>query len=293
MLPLKRFTICPPLSIISFRHYFSCYCILKNQNPEKNTYFGFRKVPESKKEKLVQDVFTSVASSYDKMNDIMSLGIHKLWKDEFVERLDPGTLNGEPMELLDVAGGTGDIAFRLLDYATDVHFDTQTKVKCVDLNPEMLKIGKKRLENSRYKYSKRIDFFIQNAENLTDIPSSSINIYTIAFGIRNCTRITDVLKEAYRVLKPGGVFSCLEFSKVSLAPLAALYNYYTLNIIPVIGQIVVGDRDSYQYLAESIVKHPDQKMFSKMIEDAGFKLVGDGYHNLSFGIAAIHTGIKL
>ncbi|KAG5519452.1 hypothetical protein PMAC_002079 [Pneumocystis sp. 'macacae'] len=265
----------------------------KYDNSEKTTYFGFKEVPEFKKEELVQNVFKSVASSYDKMNDIMSLGIHRLWKDEFVQRLDPGTLDGEPMDLLDVAGGTGDIAFRLLDHATDIHFDTQTKVKCVDLNPEMLEIGKKRLENSRYKYSKRIDFFIQNAENLVDIPSSSINIYTIAFGIRNCTQIMNVLKEAYRVLKPGGIFSCLEFSKISLAPLEAIYNYYTFHIIPIIGHIVVGDRDSYQYLAESIAKHFDQKTFSKMMKDAGFKLVGDGYHNLSFGIAAIHTGIKL
>ncbi|KAG4301062.1 hypothetical protein PCK1_002761 [Pneumocystis canis] len=293
ILPLGKFPTCKSLSSINFRRYLSGCNVLKNENLKKTTHFGFKEILESQKENLVQNVFTSVSSSYDKMNDIMSMGIHRLWKDEFVQRLDPGSLNGEPMDILDVAGGTGDIAFRLLDHATDIHFDTQTRVKCVDLNPNMIEIGKKRLENSRYRYSKRINFFIQNAGNLKDIPSLSINIYTIAFGIRNCTRIMDVLKEAYRVLKPGGVFSCLEFSKISLAPLASIYDYYRFNIIPIMGQIVVGDRDSYQYLAESISKHPDQKTFSRMMEDVGFKLVGDGYHNLSFGIAAIHTGIKL
>ncbi|KTW25746.1 hypothetical protein T552_03359 [Pneumocystis carinii B80] len=291
MLLLKTLLLHRPSFIRKSLYHFTPH-LLKDQNLEKDTYFGFKKVPESQKERLVHNVFTSVASSYDLMNDIMSLGIHRLWKDEFVQRLNPGSLDGEPMDLLDVAGGTGDIAFRLLDYATDVHLDTQTRVKCVDINPDMIEIGKKNLMNSRYRYSKRIEFFIQNAEKLTDIETSSIDIYTIAFGIRNCTRIMDVLKEAYRVLKPGGVFSCLEFSKVYFKPLKPLYDYYLFNIIPIMGEVVAGNRDSYQYLAESIAKHPDQKTFSKMMESTGFRLIGDGYRNLSFGIVSIHTGIK-
>ncbi|CCG81580.1 Ubiquinone biosynthesis methyltransferase coq5, mitochondrial [Taphrina deformans PYCC 5710] len=262
-------------------------------NDDKSTHFGFQTVPEAIKESLVGKVFSSVASSYDRMNDVMSLGIHRLWKDDFVRTLNPGSRgNFAPMSILDVAGGTGDIAFRHLDHATDINFDHETTVQVVDINPEMLKFGEKRALETRYKDSGRISFKVQNAEKMTDIPSESVDLYTIAFGIRNCTHIDQVLSEAYRVLKPGGVFACLEFSSVKPAPLAALYQQYSFSVIPIMGQIVAGDRDSYQYLVESIAKFPNQEKFAQMIKDAGFLVSGKGYRDLTFGVAAIHTGVK-
>lgn len=242
---------------------------------------------------MVGQVFSSVASSYDRMNDVMSLGIHRLWKDDFVKGLRPGSRgNFAPMKILDVAGGTGDIAFRHLDYATDVQFDHETSVEVVDINPEMLQVGERRAQQTRYAGSGRVSFKVQNAENLVDVPASSVDLYTIAFGIRNVTHIDKVLQEAYRVLKPGGVFACLEFSSVKPAPLAALYERYSFSVIPIMGQLVAGDRDSYQYLVESIQKFPKQEAFAEMIKDAGFLISGKGYRDLSFGIAAIHTGVK-
>lgn len=250
-------------------------------------------MPEAIKESLVGKVFSSVASSYDRMNDVMSLGIHRLWKDDFVRTLNPGSRGSfAPMSILDVAGGTGDIAFRHLDHATDINFDHETTVQVVDINPEMLKFGEKRAQETRYKDSGRISFKVQNAEDLVDVPSESVDLYTIAFGIRNCTHIDKVLSEAYRVLKPGGVFACLEFSSVRPAPLAALYQQYSFSVIPIMGQIVAGDRDSYQYLVESIAKFPNQERFAEMIKDAGFLVSGNGYRDLTFGVAAIHTGVK-
>lgn len=264
-----------------------------NDKSDKSTHFGFQTVPEAIKESLVGKVFSSVASSYDRMNDVMSLGIHRLWKDDFVRTLNPGSRgNFAPMKILDVAGGTGDIAFRHLDHATDINFDHETTVEVVDINPEMLKYGAKRAEETRYKGSGRISFKVQNAEDLVDIPSGSVDLYTIAFGIRNCTHIDKVLTEAYRVLKPGGVFACLEFSSVKPAPLAALYQQYSFSVIPIMGQVVAGDRDSYQYLVESIARFPKQEKFAEMIRDAGFLVSGQGYRDLTFGVAAIHTGVK-
>ena len=267
---------------------------VSTQTPDdKSTHFGFKTIPEAVKESMVGKVFSSVASSYDRMNDVMSLGIHRLWKDDFVRTLNPGSRgNFAPMKILDVAGGTGDIAFRHLDHATDINFDHETSVQVVDINPEMLKYGEKRSLDTRYRDSGRISFKVQNAEDLVDVPSESVDLYTIAFGIRNCTHIDKVLQEAFRVLKPGGVFSCLEFSSVRPAPLAALYQQYSFSVIPLMGQIVAGDRDSYQYLVESIAKFPSQERFAEMIKEAGFLVSGEGYRNLSFGIAAIHTGIK-
>lgn len=260
---------------------------------DKSTHFGFQTVPEAVKESLVGKVFSSVASSYDRMNDVMSLGVHRLWKDDFVRNLNPGSRgNFAPMKILDVAGGTGDIAFRHLDHATDINFDHETTVEVVDINPEMLRFGQKRALETRYKNSDRISFKEQNAENLIGVPSESVDLYTIAFGIRNCTHIDRVISEAYRVLKPGGVFSCLEFSSVKPAPLAALYQRYSFSVIPLMGQIVAGDRDSYQYLVESIARFPSQERFAQMIQDAGFSISGKGYRDLTFGVAAIHTGVK-
>lgn len=264
-----------------------------NNGDDKSTHFGFQTVPEAIKESLVGKVFSSVASSYDRMNDVMSLGIHRLWKDDFVRTLNPGSRgNFAPMKILDVAGGTGDIAFRHLDHATDINFDHETTVEVVDINPEMLKFGSKRAQETRYKDSGRISFKVQNAESLVDIPNESVDLYTIAFGIRNCTHIDRVLAEAYRVLKPGGVFACLEFSSVKPAPLAALYQQYSFSVIPIMGQIVAGDRDSYQYLVESIARFPSQERFAGMIKEAGFLVSGAGYRDLTFGVAAIHTGVK-
>lgn len=266
----------------------------QDQASEKTTHFGFKTVAEDDKEKLVKHVFSNVAANYDYMNDAMSMGIHRLWKDHFVSKLDPGKRpGGTPLSFLDVAGGTGDIAFRILDHAARVHGDTESHMNIVDINPEMLMEGEKRSKQTAYKDGSRITFRVQNAETLDQIPDNSQDIYTVAFGIRNFTNIPKALKTAHRVLKPGGVFCCLEFSKVNNSLLDLAYQQYSFNVIPLLGQILVNDRDSYQYLVESIARFPSQEKFASMIEDAGFTLAGQGYEDLSFGIAAIHTGVKL
>jgi 2-methoxy-6-polyprenyl-1,4-benzoquinol methylase len=244
-------------------------------------------------------VFSSVASSYDSMNDFMSLGIHRLWKDHFVRNLNPGrnplTSSGDKqqgMNILDIAGGTGDIAFRMLDHASSINHDAHTKVTVADINPDMLAEGRKRSLQTPYARSPRLDFVEANAEKLDMIPSSSVDLYTVAFGIRNFTHKEIALKEAFRVLKPGGVFACLEFSKVDNPLFDAVYQRWSFGAIPLIGQLVAGDRDSYQYLVESIARFPSQTEFSNMIRDAGFLVPGKGYENLTNGIAAIHKGVK-
>ncbi|KAK4699987.1 hypothetical protein P7C70_g6263, partial [Phenoliferia sp. Uapishka_3] len=254
------------------------------------THFGFQSVPESLKESLVKGVFSSVASSYDVMNDAMSLGIHRLWKDHYVQKMNP---HGG-MKCLDVAGGTGDIAIRLLDHARDRHGDRETSVRVLDINPEMLEEGKKRFAKTMYHGGPQVSFTLGNAENLDTIEDNSLDLYTIAFGIRNCTHVDQVLREAYRVLKPGGVFSCLEFSKVTNPLLASVYNLYSFQVLPELGHIIAGDRDSYQYLVESIERFPPQGKFSQMIEEAGFTVSQrEPWEDLTFGVAAIHTGVKL
>ncbi|GAA5865658.1 hypothetical protein JCM1840_003207 [Sporobolomyces johnsonii] len=254
------------------------------------THFGFRDVPEQLKESLVRGVFSSVASSYDVMNDAMSLGIHRLWKDHYVSKLDP---HGG-LKCLDVAGGTGDIAVRILDHAREKYGDRELSVRMLDINPEMLEEGKKRFARTMYHGTPQVDFTLGNAEDLSTIESNSLDLYTIAFGIRNCTHIDRVLAEAYRVLKPGGVFSCLEFSKVTNPVLAKAYELYSFNVIPPLGHVLAADRDSYQYLVESIERFPQQDVFAGMIRDAGFTVPQEEpYENLTFGIAAIHTGVKV
>lgn len=261
---------------------------------EKVTHFGFKTVAEDQKEKLVHDVFSNVAANYDYMNDAMSIGIHRLWKDYFVSKLDPGRRpGGQPLNFLDVAGGTGDIAFRILEHAARVHGDVESKMTITDINGDMLKEGEKRALDTPWKDGSRLTFIEQNAEILDEIPDNSQDIYTVAFGIRNFTDIPKALRTAHRVLKPGGVFSCLEFSKVNNPLLSYAYKEYSFNVIPLMGQILVNDRDSYQYLVESIERFPSQEKFASMIEEAGFTLAGKGYEDLSFGIAAIHTGVKL
>jgi 2-methoxy-6-polyprenyl-1,4-benzoquinol methylase len=229
------------------------------------------------------------------MNDLMSLGIHRLWKDYFVRTLDPGSqegARGKGWSILDIAGGTGDIAFRMLDHATNIHSDHSTKVTVADINPDMLAEGHKRALQTPYANTGRLDFIQANAESMPSIPPNSVDLYTVAFGIRNFTNKSAALREAFRVLKPGGVFACLEFSHVNNSIFNAVYKRWSFGAIPLIGQLVAGDRDSYQYLVESIEKFPSQDEFKQMIEEAGFVVPGEGYENLTGGIASIHRGVK-
>ena len=194
----------------------------------------------------VAGVFSSVASSYDTMNDFMSLYTHRLWKDHFVRSLNPGS-SSQSQTFLDIAGGTGDIAFRLLDHATSIHNDSASKCIVSDINPQMLAEGKKRSLQTRYARSDRLEWLEANAEHLGDhVPSNSIDLYTVAFGIRNFTDKQAALHEAFRVLKPGGVFASLEFSKVQNTVFNNVYKRWSFGAIPLIGQLVAGDRESYQ-----------------------------------------------
>jgi 2-methoxy-6-polyprenyl-1,4-benzoquinol methylase len=241
------------------------------------------------------------ATSYDLMNDLMSLGIHRLWKDHFVRSLNPGFSSsptpstgpsGSGWSILDVAGGTGDIAFRLLNHAHNINNSPQTTVTVADINPPMLGEGRKRSLETPWANSPSLSFVLANAEKLDSIPSDSVDLYTVAFGIRNFTNKDAALREAFRVLKPGGVFACLEFSNVTNPLFDAFYKRWSFGAIPLIGQLVAGDRDSYQYLVESIEKFPSQTEFRDMIVDAGFVVPGQGWENLASGIAAIHKGVK-
>ncbi|EIW80940.1 ubiquinone menaquinone biosynthesis methyltransferase UbiE [Coniophora puteana RWD-64-598 SS2] len=263
----------------------------------RTTSFGFRTVPEDSKESLVKNVFDSVASNYDLMNDATSMGVHRIWKDTFVGDLRPGRRG--PMRCIDVAGGTGDIALRILDHAREEYADRETSVEVVDINAQMLKEGFKRFKKTMYHNTPQVSFHEANAQSLPKekFLDNTYDLYTIAFGIRNCTSIPDVLKEAHRVLKPGATFACLEFSKVNNPLLAAAYDQYSFSVIPLLGTILAGDRDSYQYLIESIRKFPSQPTFAQMIRDAGFSTGADedggAWTDLWGGIASIHTGVKV
>lgn len=242
-------------------------------------------------------VFSSVASSYDTMNDLMSLGIHRLWKDYFVRSLNPGLKStslghSEPWTILDIAGGTGDIAFRMLDHAAVINNDRQSRVIVSDINPDMLAEGRKRSLATPHAHSETLSFLEANAEKLSMISDNSIDLYTVAFGIRNFTNKQIALDEAFRVLKPGGIFACLEFSKVNNPVFNSLYKRWSFGTIPLIGQLVAGDRDSYQYLVESIEQFPSQSEFADMIRRSGFLMSGNGWEDLTGGIAAIHKGLK-
>ncbi|MDP3262467.1 MAG: bifunctional demethylmenaquinone methyltransferase/2-methoxy-6-polyprenyl-1,4-benzoquinol methylase UbiE [Tabrizicola sp.] len=245
---------------------------------DKTTHFGFQDVPEAEKAGMVQGVFSRVASKYDVMNDLMSGGVHRLWKDAMMDWLAPRP----GQRLLDVAGGTGDVAFRFLKRAAGT-----TAVVC-DLTEPMLIEGRKRAEAEQQ--SDRLDWVIGDAMALP-FPDASFDVYTISFGIRNVTRIADALTEAYRVLRRGGRLMVLEFSHIPNDLLQKAYDLYSFNVIPVMGQVVAGDRDSYQYLVESIRKFPDQETFAGMIRAAGFGQVK--YRNLTMGVAALHSGWKL
>ncbi|KAJ6512185.1 ubiquinone menaquinone biosynthesis methyltransferase UbiE [Mycena vitilis] len=259
--------------------------------------FGFKTVPEEEKESLVRNVFDSVASSYDLMNDASSLGVHRLWKDTLISTLRPGRKG--PLRCIDVAGGTGDIALRILDHAREKYADRETTVEVVDINGQMLKEGFRRFKKTMYHNTPQISFHEANAQEMPrdQFQDNTYDLYTIAFGIRNCTSIPDALKEAHRVLKPGGTFACLEFSRVNNPLMSLAYDQYSFTMIPLLGTILAGDRASYQYLVESIRKFPPQPEFANMIREAGFTTGkdedGGAWTDLWGGIACIHTAVKV
>jgi demethylmenaquinone methyltransferase/2-methoxy-6-polyprenyl-1,4-benzoquinol methylase len=239
------------------------------------THFGNREVPEEAKAGLVQGVFSSVAARYDLMNDLMSAGIHRVWKEAMMDWLAPRP----GQRLLDVAGGTGDIAFRFLKRAG------AAEAVVLDLTEGMLVEGRKRAEAA--KLQDRLDWIVGDAMALP-FPDRSFDVYTISFGIRNVTRPQDALVEAFRVLKPGGRLMVLEFSQIPVSGLQWLYDRYSFNVIPAMGQAIANDRDSYQYLVESIRRFPNQEAFAAKVKAAGFGQVA--YANYSGGVAALHTG---
>jgi demethylmenaquinone methyltransferase / 2-methoxy-6-polyprenyl-1,4-benzoquinol methylase len=241
------------------------------------TSFGFRTVTPEEKTSLVRGVFDSVAARYDLMNDAMSLGMHRLWKRDFVGSVDIRA----GMRCLDVAGGTGDIAFRLLERGAE-------QVTVCDINHTMLAEGQKRADD--HNRLRGLEFVCGNAESLP-FPDHNFHLYTIAFGIRNVTYIEAALREAHRVLLPGGRFMCLEFSKVHSEMLAKAYDAYSFHVIPRLGGALANDKDSYQYLVESIRKFPSQDDFAAMIRAAGFEQVR--YTNMSGGVVAMHSGYKI
>ena len=243
----------------------------------ETTHFGNQTIPEADKAGMVHGVFTRVAGKYDIMNDLMSGGLHRLWKDAMMDWLAPRP----GQRLLDVAGGTGDVAFRFLKRGGG-------PATVLDMTEPMLIEGRKRADAA--KLAERLDWIVGDAMALP-FPDNSFDVYTISFGIRNVTRIADALAEAYRVLKPGGRLMVLEFSQIPNDLLQKAYDLYSFNVIPVMGQVVAGDRDSYQYLVDSIRKFPDQESFATLIRQAGFEQVS--YRNLTLGVAALHSGWKL
>ncbi|MDV7270679.1 bifunctional demethylmenaquinone methyltransferase/2-methoxy-6-polyprenyl-1,4-benzoquinol methylase UbiE [Thioclava sp. A2] len=244
----------------------------------KTTHFGFQTVDEDAKAGMVHGVFSRVASKYDIMNDLMSMGIHRVWKDAMMDWLAPRP----NQKLLDVAGGTGDVSFRFLTRAPGAH------ATVCDMTESMLVEGRKRAEAEDM--ADRLDWVVGDAMALP-FADNTFDVYTISFGIRNVTRIPDALREAYRVLRPGGRLMVLEFNQIPNEMMQKAYDLYSFNVIPVMGQIVANDRDSYQYLVESIRKFPNQELFASMIREAEFENVK--YRNLSMGIAALHSGWKI
>ena len=245
---------------------------------EDTTHFGFQTVPEAEKAGRVQGVFTSVASKYDVMNDVMSVGIHRIWKETMMDWLAPRP----GQQLLDVAGGTGDISFKFLERAGSGH------ATVLDITENMLIEGRKRAETAQM--ADNLDWLVGDAMALP-FADNSFDVYTISFGIRNVTRPQDALNEAFRVLRPGGRLMVLEFSQIPVPLAQKAYDLYSFNVIPRMGQMIANDRDSYQYLVESIRKFPDQETFLSMVQQAGFE--NTSYRNLSLGIAALHSGWKI
>ncbi len=245
------------------------------------TSYGFRQVGAGEKQPLVNEVFHKVANRYDLMNDLMSAGMHRVWKDAMIAWLNPPKRPG--WKVLDVAGGTGDIAFRIVEASR-----RNAHAPVLDINGSMLQVGRERAEKNGL--APYLDFVEANAEELP-FADATFDAYTIAFGIRNVPRIEAALSEAFRVLKPGGRFLCLEFSDVDMPLLDRVYDAWSFNAIPKIGQMVTGDGEPYAYLVESIRKFPDQNNFARMIAEAGFGRVS--FRNYSGGIAALHSGWKL
>ncbi len=258
----------------------------------EHTDFGFRRVPLEHKQGLVDDVFHSVASRYDLMNDLMSGGLHRAWKDALVTAVNPprarpapaqeAKASARPFALLDLAGGTGDIAFRVLEAGGG------TRATVVDINADMLAVGRARAAGRGL--DDAITFVEGNAEALP-LPDRSYDAVTIAFGIRNVPRIAAALGEAYRVLRIGGRFLCLEFSTVDVPGLAALYDFYSFNVIPALGRAVTDDAEAYRYLVESIRRFPRPDALAEMMRAAGFARVS--FQRLSGGIVALHSGWRL
>ncbi|WP_291295926.1 class I SAM-dependent methyltransferase [Elioraea sp.] len=244
---------------------------------DQTTHFGFRTVAREEKKSLVRGVFDGVARRYDLMNDLMSFGVHRLWKRAFLAQLAPRP----SMRLLDLAGGTGDIAFAALDRGAGF-------VVLSDINAAMLSVAQDRaMEQGR---AGKLAFLCADAEHIP-VPDASVDAVTIAFGLRNCTDIPAVLGEAFRVLRPGGNFLCLEFSRVTVAPLVPVYDAYSFRVLPALGRTVARDEEAYRYLAESIRKFPPQEELAAMMREKGFARVT--WRDLSGGIAAIHSGWRL
>lgn len=251
-------------------------------NGKQSTHFGYRDVPLDKKQSMVDGVFHRVARRYDLMNDLMSGGLHREWKEILVSKVRPPK-SGREFRLLDVAGGTGDVSFRTLAAG-----GPGNRAVIADINMEMLKVGRERA--AALPFGERIDFVEANAESLP-FPDKHFDAVTIAFGIRNVPRIPEALGEMHRVLKHGGHFLCLEFSQTDMPVLEDLYEIYSFKIIPEVGRLVTGDAASYRYLVESIRKFPDRDVFSGMIRKAGFSRVQAT--PLSGGIVTLHSGWRL
>lgn len=255
---------------------------MSEEHNHSGTSFGFRPVADDERQGLVNEVFAEVAGNYDLMNDLMSGGLHRLWKDDLVAQLSPPK-GDQPYRLLDVAGGTGDVAIRF----ANKRGENASAVIC-DISKEMLDVGKTRVTKAGLEA--RVSLVEGNAEELP-FPDRTFNAYSIAFGIRNVTRIDKALMEAHRVLKTGGRFLCLEFSRCDVPLLDRLYDFHSFEVIPRLGKMVTNSEDSYRYLVESIRKFPPQDEFKQMIADAGFEQTS--YRNLAGGIAAIHSAWKI
>ena len=250
---------------------------------QMETSFGFSTVNPGEKQPLVNEVFHKVADRYDVMNDLMSAGMHRLWKDAMVSSLSPPRNDTKKWTSIDVAGGTGDIAFRIVQQGgKGVH------TTVFDINGSMLEVGQQRAE--KLGIADSLEFVEGNAEKLP-FESNSFDAYTIAFGIRNVPRMEVALAEAFRVLKPGGKFLCLEFSEVDVPLLDKFYEQWSMKAIPKIGRAVTGDEASYQYLVESIAKFPNQQKFADAIRSQGFEKVS--WRNFTGGVVALHSGWKI